>query len=164
MLTRKSEENWDEEKTQNIRAKNKRAGKRATTGNQSLSKTQKRGHSLRDQSITRHVSVYSLRRFLSLSLRSRVWSGSKPKRVQAGRKTSRLKIRKNHALRLRDWARVRAPRGDDANVKTYKKPPQTHLQFPLVLLLHHYRYLEQWHVRATWWNVALERLNFEASE
>ena len=111
MLTRKSEENWDEEKTQNIRAKNKRAGKRATTGNQSLSKTQKRGHSLRDQSITRHVSVYSLRRFLSLSLRSRVWSGSKPKRVQAGRKTSRLKIRKNHALRLRDWvARSRSAR------------------------------------------------------
>jgi len=74
-VTRKSEENRDEEeKTQNIRAKNKEQAKRATTGNQSLSKTQKRGHSLRDQSITRHVSVYSLRRLLSLSLRSRVWS------------------------------------------------------------------------------------------
>jgi hypothetical protein len=91
-----------------VRAKNKRAGKRATTKrNQSLSKTQKpRGHSLRDQSITRHVSVYSLRRFLSLSLRSLLYGleVNQNECRQAGKLRSRLKkIRKNHALRLRDW-------------------------------------------------------------
>ena len=79
VVTRKSEENRDEEKTQNMRAKNKEQAKRATTGNQSLSKTQKRGHSLRDQSMTRHVSVYSLRRLLSLS-------GSKPTKTRGSRR------------------------------------------------------------------------------
>jgi len=124
-----------------LRRKKKRTKRATEPSLESDRENTKRERSFAPESITRHLSVLSAS--FSRALCARVWSGSKPKRVQAGRKTSRLKIRKNHALRCEIGSRVRAPRGDDANVKTYKKPPQTHLQFPLVLLLHHYRYLEQ---------------------
>jgi len=97
-------------------------------------------HSPRNQS--RATSPYFLRRFLALFALAFGLEVNQNECRQAG-KLSRLKIRKNHALRMRDWVARSRSRVDDANVKTYKKPPQTHLQLPLVLLLHHYRCLEQ---------------------
>ena len=124
-----------------LRRKKKRTKRATEPSLESDRENTKRDRSFAPESITRHVSVPSAS--FSRALCARVGLEVNQNECRQAGKLSRLKIRKKHALRLRDWVARSRSRVDDANVKTYKKPPQTHLQLPLVLLLHHYRCLEQ---------------------
>jgi len=126
-----------------LRRKKKRTKRATEPSLESDRENTKRDRSFAPESIIRHVSVLSAS--FSRALCARVGLEVNQNECRQAGKLSppRLKIRKNHALRLRDWVARSRSRVDDANVKTYKKPPQTHLQLPLVLLLHHYRCLEQ---------------------